>query len=129
MSSIITLTSDFGVKDAFVASVKGVILRINPQVQIIDISNEIAPQDIWEAAGVLSLLLPKVTTLSDRTMGYSRLFIKKRNGSEFTISPRAIISSRTRARPSMVEISLRLLRDGLLKESLPVISEKKLPTI
>lgn len=53
MSSIITLTSDFGLKDAFVASVKGVVLRINPQVQIIDISNDIAPQDIWEAAFTL----------------------------------------------------------------------------
>lgn len=53
MSAIITLTSDFGVRDAFGASVKGVILKINPQVQIIDISNEIAPQDVWEAAFTL----------------------------------------------------------------------------
>ena len=32
---------------------KGVILKINPQAQIIDISNEISPQDIWEAAYTL----------------------------------------------------------------------------
>lgn len=50
MSSIITLTTDFGAKDAFVASVKGVILKVNPQVQLVDISNDINPQDIWEAA-------------------------------------------------------------------------------
>jgi S-adenosyl-L-methionine hydrolase (adenosine-forming) len=53
MPAIITLTSDFGGKDAFAASMKGVILKINPQTQIIDISNEINPQDIWEAAYVL----------------------------------------------------------------------------
>jgi S-adenosylmethionine hydrolase len=53
MSAIVTLTSDFGGKDAFAGSVKGVILKINPQAQIIDISNEIAPQDIWEAAFTL----------------------------------------------------------------------------
>jgi S-adenosylmethionine hydrolase len=53
MSALITLTSDFGGRDAFAASVKGVILKINPQTQIIDISNEIAPQDIWEAAFTL----------------------------------------------------------------------------
>ncbi len=50
---IITLTTDYGGRDAFAASVKGVILKINPQAQIIDISNEITPQDIWEAAFTL----------------------------------------------------------------------------
>ncbi len=53
MSAIITLTTDYGGKDAFVASVKGVILKTNPQATIVDISNEISPQDIWEAAYVL----------------------------------------------------------------------------
>ena len=53
MSAIITLTTDYGGRDAFVASVKGVILKITPQAQIIDISNEITPQDIWEAAFTL----------------------------------------------------------------------------
>lgn len=53
MSAIITLTSDYGSRDAFASSVKGVILKINPQAQIIDISNEIAPQDVWEAAFTL----------------------------------------------------------------------------
>jgi len=53
MSTIITLTSDFGSKDSFAASMKGVILRINPQAQIVDLSHEINPQDIWEAAFTL----------------------------------------------------------------------------
>lgn len=53
MSAIITLTSDFGGRDAFTASVKGVILKVNPQTMIVDISNEIAPQDVWEAAFTL----------------------------------------------------------------------------
>jgi len=53
MPPIVTLTSDYGARDAFAASIKGVILRINPQVQIIDISNDIAPVDIWEGAYTL----------------------------------------------------------------------------
>ncbi len=53
MASIVTLTSDFGSKDPFAASVKGVILKINPQVQIVDITNDVNPQDIWEAAYTL----------------------------------------------------------------------------
>ncbi len=53
MSSIITLTSDFGNKDSFAASVKGVILKVNQQAQIVDITHEIGPQDVWEAAFTL----------------------------------------------------------------------------
>lgn len=50
---VITITTDFGGRDPFTACVKGVMLKINPQAQFIDISNEIAPQDIWEGAYVL----------------------------------------------------------------------------
>ncbi|HUL00185.1 MAG TPA: SAM-dependent chlorinase/fluorinase [Nitrospirota bacterium] len=53
MPAIITLTSDFGGRDAFTASIKGVILKINPQAQIVDLTHEVAPQDIWEAAFTL----------------------------------------------------------------------------
>ena len=53
MSNLITLTTDYGTRDAFVASMKGIILKTNPQAQIYDITHEIAPQDIWEAAFTL----------------------------------------------------------------------------
>jgi S-adenosylmethionine hydrolase len=53
MPPLVTLTSDYGARDAFAASIKGVILKINPQVQIIDISNDITPLDIWEGAFTL----------------------------------------------------------------------------
>lgn len=53
MSSIVTLTTDFGMKDSFAGSMKGVILKINPQAQIVDITHDIGPQDIWEAAFAL----------------------------------------------------------------------------
>lgn len=53
MSAIITVTTDFGTKDSFAASMKGVIFKVNPQAQIVDITHEIGPQDIWEAAFTL----------------------------------------------------------------------------
>lgn len=53
MPAIITLTTDYGGRDYFTASVKGIIYKVNPLSQIVDISNEIGPQDIWEAAFVL----------------------------------------------------------------------------
>jgi S-adenosylmethionine hydrolase len=52
-SRVIALLTDFGHRDPFVGIMKGVILGINPDVHLIDISHEIAPQHIREAAIVL----------------------------------------------------------------------------
>lgn len=54
MPPILTLTTDFGLSDHFVGTMKGVILRILPQARIVDISHEITPFEIPEAAFVLS---------------------------------------------------------------------------
>ena len=53
MSAIITLTTDFGTQDAYVGALKGVLLGLCPSARIVDISHEIAPQDIMECAFVL----------------------------------------------------------------------------
>lgn len=53
MSRIIALLTDFGNKDGFVGAVKGVILSINPDVNIVDISHEVEPFDILEASLIL----------------------------------------------------------------------------
>jgi len=47
---IITLLTDFGLKDPYVGIMKGVLLTINPHVTIIDITHDILPQNIEEAA-------------------------------------------------------------------------------
>ncbi len=53
MSRIITLTTDFGTKDAYVGAMKGVILSIHPDVRVVDVSHDVSPQDVMEAAYVL----------------------------------------------------------------------------
>ena len=53
VSRIITLTTDFGTQDAYVGAMKGVMLRINPHASIVDISHDIAPQDVMEGAFVV----------------------------------------------------------------------------
>lgn len=52
--NIVTLLTDFGTSDGYVAAMKGVILAINPTATIVDISHEIPPQDIHAGAFVLS---------------------------------------------------------------------------
>jgi hypothetical protein len=51
--SVITLLTDFGDRDYFVASMKGVILGINPQARIVDLSHTITPHQIEDAAYLL----------------------------------------------------------------------------
>jgi len=52
--SIITLLTDFGTQDPYVASMKGVILGINPKCTLVDITHEVLPQDIQEGAMLLA---------------------------------------------------------------------------
>jgi S-adenosyl-L-methionine hydrolase (adenosine-forming) len=51
---LITLLTDFGMKDHFVGAMKGVMLGINPDIQMVDISHSIPPHDILSAAFTLS---------------------------------------------------------------------------
>ena len=55
---MITLTSDFGLKDPYVAEMKGVILTINPQANIIDVTHSIEKFDIRVGAFVLASVTP-----------------------------------------------------------------------
>lgn len=51
---VVTLTTDFGIRDPYVATMKGVILRIAPAVTLVDISHDIAPHSVTEAAYILA---------------------------------------------------------------------------
>ena len=50
---VITLTTDFGTRDAYVAELKGAILGLAPAARLVDVSHEVAPHDV--AAGALLL--------------------------------------------------------------------------
>jgi S-adenosyl-L-methionine hydrolase (adenosine-forming) len=49
----ITLLTDFGDRDWFVASMKGVILSICPEARLVDLSHQVTPHQIHEAAYLL----------------------------------------------------------------------------
>ena len=48
----ITFLTDFGTRDTYVAQMKGVVLGINPEVQLVDLTHEIPPQQILRGAFV-----------------------------------------------------------------------------
>lgn len=55
---LITLTTDFGYRDSFAGVMKGVIKRIDPDAQVIDLTHGISPQDIMGAALTLRHSVP-----------------------------------------------------------------------
>lgn len=50
---VVTLTTDFGTQDGNVGVMKGVILGLNPDASIVDLSHDIPPQAVAHAAYVL----------------------------------------------------------------------------
>jgi S-adenosylmethionine hydrolase len=91
--SIITLTTDFGGGDWFVGSMKGVILGLNPQVTIVDITHGVPAGDI--RAGAFALLasyrhFPQNTVhvaIVDPGVGSSRAAIVVRTEDYFFVGP------------------------------------------
>lgn len=55
---LITLTTDFGEGSPYVAAMKGVILSLNPDARIVDLTHAIPPQDIRRGAQVLAEVAP-----------------------------------------------------------------------
>lgn len=51
--SLVTLLTDFGERDYFVPSMKGVMLGINPQLRIVDMSHQVPPHEVEQASFLL----------------------------------------------------------------------------
>ncbi|MHC4442570.1 MAG: SAM hydrolase/SAM-dependent halogenase family protein [Planctomycetota bacterium] len=91
--SVITLMTDFGTRDHYVAAMKGMILQINPKVTIVDITHEINAQDLLHAAFVLRQSFPYFppqticAAVIDPTVGLSRRIIAARYNERIVIAP------------------------------------------
>jgi len=53
VTSVITLTTDFGTRDGYAAQMKGVMLSINPHVRLIDATHAVEPFSVQHGALVL----------------------------------------------------------------------------
>lgn len=90
---LITLLTDFGLKDHYVAAMKGVILGIAPEAQIVDITHEIGAYGIAEAAYTLEQAVgcfPEGTVhlvVVDPGVGSSRRAIVAEVGEQTFVAP------------------------------------------
>jgi S-adenosylmethionine hydrolase len=93
MKNIIALLTDFGLVDNYVGIMKGTILSINPNVEIIDITHSIEPRNIRQAAFVLMTSVkyfPEGTifvAVVDPGVGSNRNTICVRAGKYFFVAP------------------------------------------
>lgn len=53
MKGIVTLTTDFGSRDPFVGVMKGVMLGVNPELTLVDLTHGIEPGKVFQAAFLL----------------------------------------------------------------------------
>jgi len=88
-SVFITFLSDFGLQDDFVGTCHGVIKRIAPEVEILDITHGIEPQQVLQGAFVLANTLPYMPSgvhlaVVDPGVGSSRRGIVLRSADERT---------------------------------------------
>lgn len=90
---LITLTTDFGTRDAYVAAMKGVLLSLAPQARLVDITHEIRPQDVMEAAFVLREAVPYFPpgtihlVVVDPGVGTARRAVALRHGAHWFVGP------------------------------------------
>lgn len=91
--TVITLTTDFGSGDHEAGVLKGVIWQISPHVKIADLSHDISPHDIVEAAILLWRAAPYFpdgtihVVVVDPGVGTSRRGIAARLGSQYFVGP------------------------------------------
>jgi S-adenosylmethionine hydrolase len=90
---IITLTTDYGIGDHLVASMKGVILGVNPEAAIIDITHSVMPYDILDGALIIneaSRYYPSRTihvVVVDPGVGTPRRALLVSAGTQYYIAP------------------------------------------
>lgn len=90
---LITLTTDFGLDDPYVAMMKGVILGRCPEVRLVDICHTIAPQDISSASQQLNQAAPFFPTdtihvaVVDPGVGTNRRIICLEHNNQLFLAP------------------------------------------
>jgi hypothetical protein len=127
--TIITLLTDFGLKDGYVGVMKGVIWGIAPQVQIADITHQIHPQNVAEGAlalGRVAAYFPPGTihlAVVDPGVGTQRRPIAARLGEQYFVGPDNGLSTALVEQARAVEAQVQFIQLDRPQYWLPEISK------
>jgi S-adenosylmethionine hydrolase len=92
-SGVVTLLTDFGVRDPYVGTVKGVLLRASPRLEIVDLSHEVPPQAVRVAAFWIARAYPFFPAgtvhlcVVDPGVGTARAPIAAEAGGHYFVAP------------------------------------------
>jgi S-adenosylmethionine hydrolase len=90
---LLTLLTDFGTADYYVAAVKGTVLRLAPGTALVDISHEVPPGDVETAAFLLAAAAPSFPdgtvhlVVVDPEVGSGRRMLAARTARAFFVAP------------------------------------------
>lgn len=90
---IITLLTDFGYQSHYAAVMKGVMLSLNPAVQLVDITHDVPPQDVFRGAWLLAEAAPYFPAgtihlaVVDPGVGTERACAAAKLGDQFFVAP------------------------------------------
>ena len=91
--ALVTVLTDFGEQDGYVAAIKGVLLGREPGLSIVDVSHQIAPGDVAAAAYVLLQAAPHFPAgtvhlvVVDPGVGGARRALAARIGEQLYVAP------------------------------------------
>jgi S-adenosyl-L-methionine hydrolase (adenosine-forming) len=102
---ILTLLTDFGRADGYVAAMKGTALSISPTLNVVDITHDVPRQDIFGAALILKQVAPTFPTgtvhvvVVDPGVGTGRRPIVVESGGQYFVGPDNGVLSLAAAEP------------------------------
>jgi hypothetical protein len=124
-NGIVTVTTDFGTRDAYVGAMKGVMLSIAPQLRIHDLAHEIEAQNIEHGATVLRGACPWFpqgtvhVAVVDPGVGTDRAPVLIVAGGQAFVGPDNGLFGPVAARLGGLQAAYRLDRQGKLARFLP----------
>jgi S-adenosylmethionine hydrolase len=90
---LLTLLTDFGLEDYYVAAVKGTVLRLAPGATLVDISHQVPPGDVETASFLIAAAAPSFPAgtvhlaVVDPGVGSERRILAVRSGNSFFLAP------------------------------------------
>src|SRR5262245_63052220 len=90
---LLTLLTDFGTEDYYVAAVKGTVLRLAPGATLVDVSHQVPPGDVETAAFLLAAAAPSFPAgtvhlaVVDPGVGSRRRILAARTAEAWFVAP------------------------------------------
>jgi S-adenosyl-L-methionine hydrolase (adenosine-forming) len=89
---VVTLLTDYGIEDGFVAACHGVLLSLAPRLRVLDVTHLVPPQDVRRGAAVLAQTAPWLppavhVAVVDPGVGTSRRGVAVAAGSSVLVGP------------------------------------------